>query len=191
GGRFPVTSGTVKLDDETVATWYLREEAPEKRLNPYGPRAGFIAVLYKDELYDIARSEDAKWRYRQFGIPAADVMLRTFVVIEPPIEGPDGIYPTGGRDRLRRNGGRDLPFTEWGARFHEQLPADIAKAIEEAMPKEIIADSSWKEKFAERFWDRLHISRMRLRRDGRDQAADATQAAPRVVVGPSESEATD
>jgi len=185
-GRFPFTSGTVQLDDETSARWYLRDEVPEKRPNPYGPRSGFIAVLYKDELYDIARAEDAKWRYRQFGIPAAEVMARMFIVIEPPIEGPKGIYPTGGRDRLLRSGGHDLPFTNWGATFHEHLPPEIAKAIEEAMPKEIIADSAWKEKFAERFWDRLHSARLRLRRDGDAVAGDPTQSAPRVVLPPSD-----
>lgn len=185
GGRLPFTSGSVQLDDETTARWYLRDEAPERRLNPYGPRAGFIAVLYKDELYDIARAEDAKWRYRQFGIPAAEVMARTFIVIEPPIEGPKGIYPTGGRDRLLRSGGHDLPFADWGATFHEHMPEEIAKAIEEAMPKEIIADSAWKEKFAERFWDRLHSTRLRLRSDGKASAGDASQTAPKVVLPPS------
>lgn len=168
-----------------MAYWWLRDEAPERRPNAYGPRAGFVAVLYKDELYDIARAEDAKWRYRQFGIPAAEVMSRAFIVIEPPIDGPNGIYPTGGRDRLLRSGGRDLPFSDWGATFHEHLPPEIAKAIEEAMPKEIAADSAWKEKFAERFWDRLHSARLRLREDGKPIAADATQAAPRVILPPS------
>ena len=185
GGRLETINGSVQLDAETTAHWWLRE-APEGRPNPYGPRAGFIAVLYKDELYDIARAEDAKWRYRQFGIPAAEVMARVFVVIEPPIEGPNGIYPTGGRDRLLRSGGRDLPFTEWGATFHEQLPPEIAKAIAEAMPKEIIADSAWKEKFAERFWDRLHHMRHRLRSDGKPSAGDPTQTAPRVLLPPGE-----
>jgi hypothetical protein len=128
-GRLATTSGSVQLDDDgTMAYWWLRDETPERRLNPYGPRAGFVAVLYKDELYDVARAEDAKWRYRQFGIPAAEVMGRTFIVIEPPIDGPNGIYPTGGRDRLLRSGGRDLPFTDWGATFHEHLPPEIAKA---------------------------------------------------------------
>jgi hypothetical protein len=191
GERLSTTSGTVALDDETVAHWWLRDEAPETRPNPYGPRGGFVAVLYNDELYDIARAEDSKWRFRQFGIPAADVMARTFVVIEPPIEGPNGIYPTGGRDRLLRNGGRDLPFTDWGATFHERLPAEIAAAIKEAMPKEIIADSSWKEKFAERFWDRLRNTRFRLRTDGQPIAGAPQQNAPRVVLPPSEGGATD
>jgi hypothetical protein len=186
GGRTPATSGSIQLDDETTAYWWLRDETPERRLNPYGPRAGFVAVLYKDELYDVARAEDAKWRYRQFGIPAAEVMARTFIVIKPPIEGPNGIYPTGGRDRLLRSGGRELPFTNWGATFHEQMPPEIAEAIEEAMPKEIVADSTWKEKFAERFWDRLHDIRLRIRGDGKALAGDPNQTAPHVVLPPSE-----
>jgi hypothetical protein len=182
GGRTPAIRGEIQLDEETTAHWWLRDEAPERRLNPYGPRSGFISVLYKDELYDVARAEDAKWRYRQFGIPAAEVMSRTFIVIKPPIEGPDGIYPTGGRDRLLRTGARDLPFTNWGATFHEQLPPKIAQAIEEAMPKEIMADSSWKEKFAERFWDRLHDLRLRIRGDGTTPAGAPSQTAPRVTA---------
>jgi hypothetical protein len=150
-GRLPVSNGYVELENGTSVHWWLRDATPEKRLNPYGPRAGFIGVLYGDELYDLARSEDSKWRYRQFGIPAAEVMARTFMVIEPPIDGPNGIYPTGGRDRLLRSGGRELPFTDWGAEFHAKLPPEIATAIQEAMPRELASDTAWKEKFAERF----------------------------------------
>lgn len=180
GGRLPVQEGEVDLDDGTRMRWWLRDEVPGRRPNPYGPRAGFIAVQYRDELYDVARAEDAKWRYRQFGINAADVMARTFLVIEPRTEGAHGVYPTGGRDRLLRRGGRELPFTEWGSEFHERMPPAIAAAIEEAMPKELALDSSWKEKFAERFWDRLHQMRLRLRSDGAARAGDPVQAAPRV-----------
>lgn len=188
-GKLPVAEGHVDLNDGTRISWWLRNEAPDRRLNPYGPRAGFIAVLYRDELYDIARSEDSKWRFRQFGIPAAEVMARTFLVIEPTTDGADGIYPTGGRDRLHRRGGRDLPFTDWGAGFHEHMPPEIAAAIDEVMPKELAMDSAWKEKFAERFWDRLHEIRVRLRRDGVLPAGDPTQTAPRVILPPTQNPA--
>lgn len=181
-GRLTTAEGHVELEDGTTVQWWLRDQDLEKRPNPYGPRAGFIAVLYRDELYDLARVEDSKWRYRQFGIPAAEVMARTFLVIEPPIEGPAGIYPTGGRDRLLRSGGRELPFTDWGAAFHERMPEQIAAAIHEAMPRELSSDSTWKEKFAERFWNRLHQARYRLRTDGTDAAGQPVQSAPTVVL---------
>lgn len=190
-GRFPVTNGSVDLEDGTVAHWWLRTESPERRPNPYGPRAGFVAVLYNDELYDVARSEDSKWRYRQFGVLAAEVMSRLFVVVEPPTDGPNGIYPTGGRDRLLRNGGRDLPFAEWGSIFHDQMPNEIADAIAMAMPKEFMGDSSWKERFAERFWDRLHETRLRLRKDGQNTAGAGTQTAPRVAAPGGQSDGAD
>jgi hypothetical protein len=186
GGRLTAESAHVDLSDGTRVHWWLREELPEgRRLNPYGPRAGFVAVLYGDELYDISRAEDAKWRYRQFGIPPAEVMARTFLVIEPPTDGPEGIYPTGGRDRLLRRGARELPFADWGSQFHENMPPSLAAAIEEAMPKELALDSAWKEKFAERFWDRLHQLRIRLRRDGTVPGGDPTQTAPKVDLPPS------
>lgn len=184
-GRLAVQDDVVTLSDGTRVHWWIRDELPEGRLNPYGPRAGLIAVLYDDELYDVSRAEDAKWRYRQFGIPASDAMARVFLVIKPPVEGPHGIYPTGGRDRLRRRGGRDLPFADWGSEFHAQMPPPIAKAIAEAMPKELAMDSSWKEKFAERFWDRLHEMRVRVRSDGTVPAGEPIQTAPRVNLPPS------
>jgi hypothetical protein len=190
GDRLEVKTGRVDVADGTRVSWWLRDEDPEKRPNPYGPRAGFIAVLYRDELYDVARAEDAKWRYRQFGIPAAEVMSRAFLVVEPPIEGPNGIYPAGGRDRLYRSGGRDLPFADWGAGFHDQMPEEIKAAIEEAMPRELAMDSSWKERFAERFWDRLHQVRLRLRSDGTVKAGEATQTAPRVDLPPTAKQET-
>ena len=181
----------MRASHATKIHWWLREAQPERRPNPYGPRAGFVAVLYRDELYDIARSEEHKWRYRQFGIPAAEVMARTFLVIEPPMEGPEGIYPTGGRDRLLRRGARDLPFADWGSGFHAQMPPDIATAIAEAMPKELALDSTWKAKFAERFWDRLHEMRFRLRQDGAARGGNPTQTAPLVTLPPSENDATE
>jgi hypothetical protein len=190
-GRLPVVSGEVDLGGGTTAHWWLRKHEPEKRLNPYGPRAGFIAVLYRDELYDLARAEDSKWRYRQFGIPASEVMARAFVVIEPPVEGTNGIYPTGGRDRLLRSGGRELPFTDWGAAFHERMPVAIKAAIEEAMPRELSSDSAWKEKFAERFWNRLHQARYRLHKEGEPEAGLAVQSAPKVMLTPSEDGGAD
>jgi hypothetical protein len=187
-GRLPTTAGQVQFEDGTVVHWWLRDQELQKRPNPYGPRMGFIGVLYRDELYDLARSEDSRWRYRQFGVPAAEVMAKTFLVIEPPADGPAGIYPTGGRDRLLRSGGRDLPFTDWGAAFHEAMPAPIAAAIQEAMPRELSGDSTWKEKFAERFWNRLHQARYRLREDGTDEAGQPAQAAPKVVLPPRKDE---
>lgn len=186
GGRLPAQGSVVELKDGTRVHWWLRDSVPERRPNPYGPRAGFIAVLYDDELYDIARSEEHKWRYRQFGIPAAEVMTRTFLVIEPTTLGGDAVYPTGGRDRLLRHGGRELPLADWGSDFHEQVPPEIAAAIAEAMPREFAMDSTWKEKFAERFWDRLHQLRLRVRADGTVPAGDPIQTAPRVDLPPSE-----
>ena len=53
------------------------------------------------------------------------------------------------------------------------------------MPREIAMDSSWKEKFAERFWDRLHQLRLRLRPDGTCRRRP-DQTAPRVDLPPSE-----
>jgi len=186
GGRLPTKGDVVELNDGTRVHWWLRDAAPERRLNPYGPRAGFIAVLFDDELYDIARSEEHKWRYRQFGIPAAEVMTRTFLVIEPKTDGADAVYPTGGRDRLLRHGSRALPLADWGSEFHERVPPEIAAAIAEAMPREFAMDSSWKEKFAERFWDRLHQLRLRLRSDGTMPAGDPNQTAPLVDLPPSQ-----
>jgi hypothetical protein len=186
GGRLSTENGVVELTDGTRVHWWLRDAVPERRLNPYGPRAGFIAVLYRDELYDIARSEEHKWRYRQFGIPAAEVMARAFIVIEPTTQGQHAVYPTGGRDRLLRHGGRELPLADWGSEFHEHVPPEIAAAIAEAMPREFAMDSSWKDKFAERFWDRLHQLRLRVRPDGTVPAGDPYQTAPLVDLPPSQ-----
>jgi hypothetical protein len=66
------------------------------------------------------------------------------------------------------------------------MPEVLAKAIDDAMPRDLSMDSSWKERFAERFWDRLHQVRLRLRSDGTVKAGEATQTAPRVDLPGSE-----
>src|SRR4051794_1446019 len=66
------------------------------------------------------------------------------------------------------------------ARTAQLRSPEIALAIAEAMSREFAMDSSWKERFAERFWDRLHELRLRLRADGAVPAGDPQHPAPLV-----------
>lgn len=178
-GKHPITKGTVALEGGINVHWYLREEKPEKRDNPYAPRAGFIGVLYKGELYEVARSEDSGQRYRQFGVATKEVRERLFLVLEPTLGGPQDVYPTSGRDRLLLPGGQPLPFSDWGAAFHEAMPEVIAEAVAEALAREMRADSSWKEKMF-RYLPRLSRTRLRRVCDGTGEtgSSDPTDYVP-------------
>jgi hypothetical protein len=159
--------------------WFLRAPS-EKRPNPYGPRDGLVAVLYDNELYDIAAEP---YRFRQFGIRWKEVQRDTYLVIEPPPSNDHekhGVYPLGGRDALNLYGGKELPFGEWGMEFAAALPDEIQERLRQARPDDEI-DRSWKDRFAERFMQRWRQPRLRVASQG-VETTDPSSRSPKVEV---------
>lgn len=137
--------GTVGLPDGSRAHWWLRE--PGVDTGGVGSSAGFIAVLYRGELYSpaYASHDDGDTRlganvYRQFGIGNDAVRRRVFIVIEPPeydeTDERPGVAPSTGRADLYWMGAglssRSVKPSDWAEEFAEHMPAEIQAALDAA-----------------------------------------------------------
>jgi hypothetical protein len=165
-------SGTLGLSDGTQIDWYLWD-GPRPQVGSYAAVGGYIAGLYRNELYDVS-SHPAT--FRSFGVSESGVRSRLWLIVRPPeaVEGGKefGVYPRTDRNALHilggPNAGGPLPMNEWGGEFAENMPADILKAIKLARAdgEGTITDSSWRERLADRFGLRWRIVRLRTRVGG-------------------------
>jgi hypothetical protein len=128
--------------DGTKVHWWLRE--PGVDTGGVGSSSGFIAVLYRGELYGhaYASQDDGDTRlganvYRQFGIGNDGVRKRVFVVLEPPEYDEDterpGVAPSTGRADLYWLGAglspRSIKPSDWAEQFADHMPEEIEAAL--------------------------------------------------------------
>ena len=143
GEEFIAAQGTVTVDDHTDVHWWLRTE-PKVETGGLGATSAYIGVLYRNELYGLAYTEqddgDDKSGanvYRQFGIGSDTVRRRVFIIIEPPeydeATGTQGVAPSTGRADLYWMGAglssRSVKPSDWASAFGAKLPAEILDAI--------------------------------------------------------------
>ena len=129
--------------------WWLREPDVDRGV---GSSAGFIAVLYRKELFGLAwpisttATPQGANVYRQFGIGIDSVRKRVFIVLEPPeyqeIDDRAGVAPSTGRADLYWMGAGLPPGkpSDWSDSFAERMPDAIQKVLNAA--HEVIPCSS-------------------------------------------------
>lgn len=164
------SSGTVSLEDETEIDWYLWEgERPQ--VHSYAAKVGFIAALYRNELYDLQTHHAT---YRTFGVSESHVRARLWLIARPPHleDGRRGVYPRTDRNALLIKGGpragQPLPWNEWASEFADKMPQEIRDAIRAARAggDGTLDDDSWKTRLAERFGSRWRIEKLRVDKGG-------------------------
>lgn len=173
--------GTVELSDGTEVAWYLWSgERPE--IHDYAPKWGFVGVLYRGELYDLANHPS---RFRQFGISEKEVRERVWLVMKPKEYDPAtrrGVYPRGDRSALALAGRPEaaLPWDSWGLEFLEKLPDAIRGAIHAASGgnSSTIDDPDWRRRLADRFGSLWKIVRKKLSPEGK-QSTEPTDSGAR------------
>jgi hypothetical protein len=160
------SKSTVLLDEERVmADWYLWEgERPA--IHSYAKKGGFVAVRYKDELFELS---SAKPVFRAFGVIESQVQQNLTIILEPqlydPTVTPWGVHPDQSRNRLIFTGngekGGAVPMTDWGAEFAANMPDEILKAILKARGEHngTIDDEEYRKRLQDRFGDRWRIKR--------------------------------
>ena len=164
--------GTVNLSDGTAIDWYLWD-GPRPQVGSYAAVGGYIAALYRNELYDVSLHPAT---FRSFGISEGAVRSRLWLVVRPPeaSEGTKqfGVFPRADRNALHilggPNAGGPLPMNEWGSEFADKMPSEILAAIKlaRANGEGTITDSTWRDRLADRFGSRWRIARLRGRRGG-------------------------
>jgi hypothetical protein len=164
------------VDEGRVAIeWYLwRGERPA--IHSYAKKSGYIAVRYRDELFQLTAH---KAHFRWFGIIHGEVQQNLTLILEPqlfqPSNGRWGIHPDQSRSRLIFTGkgekGVELPLSDWGMEFANDLPEAIAKAVDEARGDKsgTLQDDDYRRRLQDKFgkrWMTKVLVQSRRRRSG-------------------------
>ncbi|MDI3469910.1 MAG: hypothetical protein OJF62_001973 [Pseudolabrys sp.] len=174
--------GVVPLDQKRVnAHWYLWEgERPA--IHSYAKKPGYIAVKYKDELFELTAH---KAHFRWFGVADAKVQQNLFIVLEPQLFDPQvgmwGIHPDQSRNRVIFTGNGDkgalVPLADWGNEFSELMPEEIREAILKARGDgpNTLTDEEYRKRLQDKFGSRWITTQLvqRLKTDTKE-GVDAT-----------------
>jgi hypothetical protein len=184
-------SSTLPMDEGRVqAHWYLWEgERPA--IHSYAKKPGYIAVRYKDELFELSSH---KAHFRWFGVADAKVQQNLSIILEPNLFEPQianwGIYPDQSRNRLIFTGngekGVGMPLSDWGLEFSENMPEEIRDAIMKARGDgdRTLEDEEYRKRLQDKFGDRwLTPQLVQARPEGENdsQAATSTNETAEVV----------
>jgi hypothetical protein len=156
----PLARGVVPLDQGRVrAEWYLWE-GDRPAVDSYARKGGYVAVRYKGELYQLT---SGKVPFRWFGVIEHAVQQNLTLVLEPQHytgESRWGVHPDQSRNRLIFTGdgekGVDLPLSDWGLEFAENMPEAVREAIRQARGGQAgtIEDEDYRKRLQDRFGDR-------------------------------------
>jgi hypothetical protein len=154
-------TGVVPLDQNRVnAHWYLWEgERPA--VHSYAKKSGYIAVKYKDELFELTNH---KAHFRWFGVADAKVQSNLFFILEAQLFDPQvgmwGVHPDQSRNRLNFTGNGDkgapIPMVDWGNEFSELMPEEIREAILKARGEgsNTLTDDEYRKRLQDKFGSR-------------------------------------
>jgi hypothetical protein len=176
-------SGVVPLDQGRVnAHWWLWEgERPA--VHSYAKKPGYIAVKYKDELFELSNH---KAHFRWFGVADAKVQQNLFIVLEPQLFDPQvgmwGVHPDQSRNRLIFTGNGDkgaaIPMVDWGNEFSESMPEEIREAILKARGEgpNTLTDEEYRRRLQDKFGSRWVTTQLVQKQQSSDdeETVDAT-----------------
>jgi hypothetical protein len=153
--------GAVSLDQTRVnASWWLWE-GDRPAVHSYAKKPGYIAVKYKDELFELTSH---KAHFRWFGIADAKIQQNLFIVLEPQLFDPQvglwGVHPDQSRNRIIFTGNGDkgvaIPMADWGNEFSELMPEEIREAILKARGEgpNTLTDEEYRKRLQDKFGNR-------------------------------------
>jgi hypothetical protein len=160
-------SDMMLLDEGRVATeWYLWEgERPN--IHMYAKKPGYIAVRYKDELFELTSN---KPMYRNFGVSEGKVQQNLTIILEPdhygPTTNPWGVHPDQSRNHLfftgRGEKGVAMPMADWGVEFAEAMPEPILEAIKKVRGdlEGSIENEEYRKRLQDRFGARWTVRKL-------------------------------
>jgi hypothetical protein len=182
-------SDIMLLDGERVAVeWYLWDgERPA--IHSYAKKQGYIAVRYNGELFHLT---SGKVVFRSFGIIESKVQQNLTIVLEPQLyqvtNGRWGVHPDQSRNRLIFTGngekGIELPLSDWGLEFAEDMPPAILSAIRNARGEGAgsIEDDDYRKRLQDKFGDRWRMKLLVKKVHG---SREVTSADDEVDIGSS------
>ncbi len=174
-------ASTLPLDDGRVQAHWCLWEGDRPAIHSYAKKSGYIAVKYKDELFDLTAH---KAHFRWFGIADPKVQSNLTIILEPNLFDPQiamwGVYPDQSRNRLIFTGngekGVGLPLSDWGLEFSEDMPQEIRDAIQKARGDSDgnLEDEEYRKRLQDKFGSRWLTTRLVQAREGETEARAAT-----------------
>src|SRR4029078_10028676 len=130
-------------------------------------KQGYIAVRYNGELFHLT---SGKVVFRSFGIIESKVQQNLTIVLEPQLyqasNGRWGVHPDQSRNRLIFTGngekGVELPISDWGLEFAENMPAAILDAIRLARGEGggSVGSDEYRKRLQDKFGDRWRMKKL-------------------------------
>jgi hypothetical protein len=166
-----LSKGTVSLEPEAVAHWWILRDEPALSSNSgFVESSGHMAALYQNELYEIATARAGTARLQQFGVIFG---MRQVVIYIEPSSDHDSLTTNTARTNLLINN-EPLPWTDWAADFRERMPKEIEELVQEKAAQSETPDHS--KSIRDRLkplLDLFKVSRYRPARLGELQLDDA------------------
>ena len=159
-GKLAATGVLSAEDGRVPIEWYLWEgERPA--IHSYAKKPGYVAIRYNGELFQLTSS---KVHFRWFGVVESKVQQNLTIILEPQhfqvSNGRWGVHPDQSRNRLIFTGGGakgvDLPMSDWGLEFADEMPEIIREAIRKARGElgGSIEDEGYRKRLQDKFGDR-------------------------------------
>jgi hypothetical protein len=178
-------SGVVPLDQNRVQVhWYLWE-GDRPAVHSYAKKPGYIAVKYKDELFELTNH---KAHFRWFGVADAKVQQNLFIILEPHLFDPQvgmwGVHPDQSRNRLIFTGngekGAAIPLPDWGYEFSENMPDAIREAIRQARGEtpSTLQDEEYRKRLQDKFGTRWVTTQLVQRTQKSETDEDPVSVTP-------------
>lgn len=122
--QYKIDSGTVELTNAT-AYWWIESNEHFRAVHDYASAKGFVAALYKNEIYDFPTYEKGRiMKLQEFGITFG--YRNVFILIEPHIEH----LTTDTARTILKVGNNLLPWSEWAEEFRMRMPKALQAWVE-------------------------------------------------------------
>jgi len=123
--RMAEAFGSMRIMEADLHWFILNEREVARKINNYALNKAHVAVVYKNELYELNVQKANRAKQEVFGITAG---YKRFVIILEPDNGT--VQPDQTRMRLLKD--RDeLPWQEWADEFRTLMPQKVREFIDE------------------------------------------------------------
>jgi len=123
-----VASGTVRLTNANVHWWILKDSDALTQNCGFIESSGHTAILYENELYEMATGRSATARLQELGVILGH--RRVVIYVEPLADAKAEITTNTARTHVLINS-QPSPWADWAGEFRQKMPEEISRLIEE------------------------------------------------------------
>lgn len=188
-GKLEASGSLPLVSDRVSAEWYLWS-GDRPPVHSYARKGGYIAIRYNGELFHLTAH---KAHFRWFGVVESRVHQNLTIILEPAAFDPNGerwgVHPDQSRNRLIFSAdgekGIEIPLSDWGLAFADQMPQPILDAIRAARGDQegSIDDAEYRKRLQDRFGERWTVTTKVKKTKATDAGSSAGAEQGEVEVG--------